>query len=226
MKQWEQVRSYLLAATLLGSVGVLGKLILFPKNRTPDMPTFTFPTTVSLRDWQFVQSDPMTLHKETAPALVTSVDAQTVSGQQYRYLHNGAPLTIQMRYFVDTYIHVPSILEDSTLASRKLNYKVLDSATGEYARFEDDGTVHRSACITQYGGTSVSDRQLRQRQNTLPVLSKRFFPWFLGQASLRDLRCVWVNMAIDARTQNDNPQLVDQAWSEWVQWWQNHYPEL
>jgi cyanosortase A-associated protein len=226
VKQWEQVRSYLLAATLLGSLGVLGKLVLFPKNQMPDMPTYTFPTTVPLQKWRFVQSYPMTLQKETAPALVTSVDAQTVAGQQYRYIQNGAPLTIEMRYFVDTYIHVPSILEDSTLASRKPDYKVLNSATGEYARFEEFGKVHQSACVTQYGGTSVSDRQLRQRQNTLPVLSKRFFPWFLGQASLRDLRCVWVNMAIETRALNANSQLLDQTWSEWVQWWQNHYPDL
>jgi cyanosortase A-associated protein len=234
MKQWHPIRGYILAMTLLGCVGVLGKLVFFSQSRaqnsllslTPVFPTFVFPTRIPLREWQFVQSDALMNHVETAPAFVTSVDAQTVSGQHYRYLRNGTPLNIEMRYFVNTYIHVPSILEDSTLTSRKPIYQVDEqSDRGEYALFSKDGMVHRSACITQYGGTSVSDRQLRQQQNTLPVLSKRFFPWFLGQAPLRDLRCMWVNLSIDARAVDEHPQWLDEVWSEWVQWWQNHYPD-
>nr|WP_274381996.1 cyanoexosortase A system-associated protein [Myxacorys almedinensis] len=209
----------------MGSVTVLGKLIFFPQTSSPDFPKFTFPTTIPLREWQFVQSYAMTLHQETAPAFVTSVDAQTLSGRHYQYLHNEIPLAVEMRYFVDTYLHVPAILEDSTLASRKPDYTVVEVPTGEYAVVKEFGKVHRSACITQYGGTSVSDRMLRQRQNTLPVLSRRFFPWFLGQAPLRDLRCLWVKMAIDARVAIDQPRLMDHAWLDWVQWWQKHYPD-
>lgn len=226
----DSTRNTLLIAALVCSLIVLGKATFAPAKPQP-LPSYSFPQqapTVAtqfpegvIAGWQFVQATPIAVAKLRAPALATSLDDLTVSGQQYQYQRNGTAIAIEMRYFVDTYTDASEILKDATIFSRRVNFTVERSSRGSYAQFQADGTRHIAACLTPTGETSVTNADLRGSQNHPSVLVQRFTPWFLGQAPLRDLRCLWIHVSA--------PDSIDQAelkqiFSTWVGAWQTQYP--
>ena len=232
MKSWEQIRNGCLAAALLSSIFVLGKAIAKPYGEQLSQPTYAFPKTVPLPGWQFVQSQPHVIARSQAPGFITAADDLAIAGHHYRYLRNGKPLDIEMRYFIDTYKDVADVVEDSTLANRPQKFTTVQSPFGSYALFQRSGKLHLSACITPTGQTTVTDGELRGNQTSLNVLATRAIPWFLGLEPLRDLRCVWTRLSIasakpdqaEVSTESQAARDLAQAWQEWVQWWQKNYP--
>lgn len=222
MKAWEQVRNSLLTAILIGCGAVLTKVLMFPAQK-PALPTYTFPESVQLPRWQFVESIPIAQQK---PALATSVDDLAIASRHYRYERDGTTIDIEMRYFVETYTDVPELLKDSTVFARKPDLTLARSSLGAYAVFGRSNKLHLSACIPPTLETTVTNGELRSSQNRPEVLVHRVAPWFLGQAPLRDLRCLWttLSVSIDNKPEAEVQQTLEQAWPEWVGWWQQHYP--
>ncbi len=174
----KKFRIGLLAATLGSALLVLGKTIVAPAQEVSAIPTIALPSKVSLPGWQFLASYPLMVNPQS-PGLVSPVNEQTIAGRAYQYTQNGVLLTIEMRYFVNSYTHVPSAIEESTLTSRKPSL-IIRQRRGFYALFNQQGQNHLSACIPAYGESTVSDRQFIQNQNKVDVLSKRSLPWLLG----------------------------------------------
>ncbi len=217
----DATRNQLLLAALGCSLIVLGKATFAPIKPQP-LPTYSFPTQApTIANWQFVQATPIAVAKLRGPAFATSLDDLTVAGQQYEYQRNGMVIAIEMRYFVDNYTDVSEILKDATIFSRRVDFTVERSASGFYAQFQTNENRHIAACLTPTQQTSVTNAQLRGTQNHPSILAQRFTPWFLGQAPLRDLRCLWINLS--APSSIDEAELK-QVWNAWVQAWQAQYP--
>ena len=226
MKHWLKLKALLLAATFSSALLVLSKSILNPTTVDREVPTFDLPGTVPLKEWTFVGSYPLTTQSAQNPALLSSVDEQSIAARHYQYARNGVQLAIEMRYFADSYIDVPSIIKESSLASKKPTIALHDQAEiGAYALFNQQGRTYLSACIKPSGRTTVSDRQFHQNQNNVEVLSERLLPWFLGQDSLRDMRCLWANLSIPSNTSLEtSEQILRNAWVSWQPWWRYHFP--
>lgn len=232
MKSWGQVRTLWLMATLFSCVAVLGKALTKPHAEKPPQPTYDFPQTVPLSGWQFVQGIPIAQHRSIAPGFVTSVDDLAIASQHYRYLRNGKPLNVEMRYFVDSYSSVLDVLKDSTLKNQTQTVTTVESPSGSYALFQRSGKLHLSACIPPNDRTSVTDAEFRGNQLRPPIVAPRIIPWFLGIAPLRDSRCLWANLSIssanpdsaDVPRDSEAVRDLEQAWTEWRQWWQKNYP--
>jgi cyanosortase A-associated protein len=161
---------------------------------------------------------------------VSSVDDQAIAARRYQYLRNGKPLDVEVRYFVRTYRHVPSLIEDSTLLSTKPALRDRrHPKLGSYVLYPQQGNLHLSACLDPYGKTSVYDNEVMLHQARPEVVSQRLLPWILGQAPLRDLRCLWVDLSMPIAPGRFEVDRVDAtpleaAFGDWVEWWSQNYP--
>lgn len=224
MKPWENVRNLWLATALVSSSLVVFRLAVTPAQK-PSTPSYTFPESVPLSRWEFVKATPIGVQKLYTPSLATSADDLTISGQSYRYLRNGQPLEVEMRYF-NTLNHVPDILRETTIRLDRIDITSQRSDLGTYAVYARSNRLYLTACISPTGETTVDRSELHSVQLQPAIVARRVVPWFLGQASLRDMRCLWtrlsmpMNTAAPQTTQSD----LEQAWGEWVNWWRNHYP--
>jgi cyanosortase A-associated protein len=220
----KKLRIGLLAVTLGSALLVLGKTIAAPAQedlsiaaiRSAKAKGDILPKRVSLSDWQFLGSYPLIVNPQS-PGLISAVNEQTIAGRAYQYSHEGVLLTIEMRYFVNSYIHVPAAIEESSLTSRKPLLTIRKRPEGgSYALFKQQEQNRLSACIPAYGESIVSDRQFIQNQNSLEVLSKQSLPWLLGQAALRDRRCLWATLSTPSTVA---PELLEDAWNAWYPLW-------
>ncbi|MBD1846412.1 cyanoexosortase A system-associated protein [Cyanobacteria bacterium FACHB-63] len=221
---WVKTRNFWLSTALVSSSLVLLKLTLTPAQKPPP-PSYTFPASIPLSRWQFVQATPIGLQKLYTPSLATSLDDLTISGQHYRYLRNGQPISIEIRYLRD-YSSVSDIVKDSTVEMARIPLTPAQSSVGAHAVYQRSQQSFITGCIPATRETTITSGQLRSAQNRIDVLARRALPWFLGQAPLRNLRCLWVRMSTPMNSTsatNSQPEL-EQAWVEWVQWWQNNYP--
>ncbi|MBD2081335.1 cyanoexosortase A system-associated protein [Leptolyngbya sp. FACHB-17] len=221
---WVKTRNFWLSAALVSSGLVLLKLVLTPAQK-PVPPSYTFPASIPLSRWQFAQASPIGQQKLYTPSLATSVDDLTVSGRHYRYLRNGQPINIEMRY-LRNYSSVSDIVKDSTVEMERIPLTPAQSSVGTHAVYQRSKQFFITGCIPATRETTITNGQLRNAQNRFDVLARRALPWFLGQVPLRDLRCLWVRMSTpitSTSTTSSEPEL-EQAWVEWVQWWQNNYP--
>ncbi|MBW4442698.1 MAG: cyanoexosortase A system-associated protein [Plectolyngbya sp. WJT66-NPBG17] len=224
MKTWEKVRNFWLATAFVSSSLVLLKLAVTPAQK-PLPPSYPFPASVPLSRWQFVQATPIGLQKLYTPSLATSIDDLTIAGQSYRYLRNGKPLEIEMRYFRD-YSSVSDILKESTIRNDRINFTPARSSVGAHATYQRSNRLFITACIPTTRETTITTGEFRSAQNRPDALIARSLPWFLGQKRLRDLRCLWTRIStpIDPASPSTTQQELEQAWIEWVQWWNNNYP--
>lgn len=227
MKTWETIRNYWLAAALASSSLVLLKLTVTPPQKLPQL-SYSFPAAIPLSRWEFVKATSIGTQKRYTPSLATSVDDLTISGQQYRYLRQGRSLDIEMRYFNDTYTKVSDILEESTINNTNIDFETKRSTTGSYAVYQRSNRLYFSACIPVTRDTTVTDGELRGAQTRPDILMQRVFPWFIGRSQLRDLRCLWTNasLPIDPKAPTTTRQDLEQAWTEWIEWWQQNYPSI
>lgn len=228
MKQWQTLRTILLASTFSSVLLVLGKSVLYPITIDHKIPTFDLPDKLPLNGWQFVSSYPLTTQSAQSPGLMTSVDENSIAARHYQYRQSGVQLEIEMRYFTNSYIDVPSIINESSLVSKSPPIVLRDLlGVGAYAVFNQRGRTHLSACIKPRGRTTVSDRQFHQNQNSVEVLSDRVLPWFLGQASLRDMRCLWANLSLSASASPEtDEEVLRDAWSSLQPWWRQNFPSV
>ena len=228
MKQWQRFRTILLAVTFGSVLLVLGKSVLYPITVDHKILTFDLPDKILLRGWRFVGSYPLTTQSAQSPGLMTSVDENSIAARHYRYVQNGVQLEIEMRHFANSYIDVPSIIEESTLGAKNPTIVLRDlPGIGAYAVFRQQGHTHLSTCIKPLGQTTVSARQFQQSQNSVEVLSDRVVPWFLGQASLRDMRCLWANLSISANASPEtDEEILSGAWASWQPWWRQNFPSV
>ncbi|BAU14274.1 hypothetical protein LEP3755_48200 [Leptolyngbya sp. NIES-3755] len=222
MKAWEKIRNIWLATALVSSSLVVLRLAATPIQR-PAPPNYTFPASIPLSRWQFVQAIPLGQQKLYTPSLATSVDDLTIAGKSYRYLRNGKPLDIEVRYFRD-YGSVSDIVRETTIWMDRIPFTPAQSTFGPHATYERSGRRFITACIVPSGKTTVTDGEFRSL--TPEFLLNRSLPWLLGQRPLRDMRCLWTRIStpINRRSPEATEQELDQAWIEWVQWWQTHYP--
>ncbi len=224
MKAWEKIRNVWLTIALVSSSLVMLKLAVSPAQK-PSLPSYTFPASIPLSRWQFVQTAPIGLQKRYTPALATSLDDLTIAGQSYRYLRNGKPLDIEMRYFQD-YGSISDILKESTIQLERINFTPAQSSVGAHAIYQRSNQLFITACISATRETTITDGELRSAQTRPNVLIHRALPWFLGQAPLRDLRCLWTRIStpINPASPAATAEELEQVWIEWVQWWQKNYP--
>lgn len=222
MKGWERFRISLLAA-LFGSVLlVLGKSLLYPTGSQPTLTPFNFPPAVSLPQWQPLASTPLDNKTAKSPKFL--------SGRRYHYIQNGVPLDIEMRYVVPADGDVKELLKAHTAippdAGQVLPVLREKEGVGSYTLFAHQGRAYLSACINPRGGSTVTKDEFSRNRYLYDVRSHRFLPWLLGQAELRDMRCLWAHLSVPLNNSSHEKayQTLEKAWFSWYHWWSSRFP--
>ncbi len=219
---WQAARLALLAIVFGGVVLTFGRTLMLSKaapTRTP--PTVELPETVPLPGWQFLNS-------KTLPNAGAS-QSNTVLNRQYRYVRNGVPITITMRYFAIANGDIKPLIQSFTpllKTNAQLDLQIRQSMdTGYYGTFIEKQQAHLSSCINGHGNSTFTVLQFQRNRSIGDLLSERFPLWLLGLAELRDRRCLWVHLETPVR--NTDPgqatQTLEQAWNEWYHWWQPRF---
>jgi cyanosortase A-associated protein len=215
MHLWKKLRIPLLAVNFGGVLFVLVRTILAPTGSSRAVTSFVFPSVVPLPEWQPLASRPL-----DDPDDPNDKWQNSLAGRHYRYIQNGLPLDIEMRYmhttdgdtrdFIRNYTSIPS---EAVLHQQK--------GVGFYGLLAYQRRVYLSACINPRGGSTVTETQFQQNQYTSDVRFSRLLPWLLGRENLRHNRCLWALLSIPLKNSSPNNAypILENAWFSWYQWW-------
>lgn len=210
-----------LLAVIFGSVFcVLGKTIL-PPTAASIIPS-VFPTTVPLPTWQAQKSHPLAAPTPTAEF------PEYISGRQYKYIQNGLPLDIEMRYMVNTPGHIKYYVRSILPSPNQLTFALRQhQGVGFYYLFAHQQRAYLSTCINSRGGTTVTEAQFQRNRYLYDIQLGRLLPWLLGQQSFQDKRCLWAHLSIPLKNSasEDSYQTLEKAWFDWYQWWHPRFPQ-
>ncbi|MGL5034579.1 MAG: cyanoexosortase A system-associated protein [Microcystaceae cyanobacterium] len=222
VKSWDFWR-WLILISLSGSAAlVLLKVAFFPTifKATP----LNFPPELELSGWEQKKN----ISNKLPPAVQASADKDFsfVNGKVYQYRQGDQVMTVELRYFNPIAADVKAFLSyyrDAKIPALTIKEQ---PGLGSYALFTTQGRSHLSTCLNASGGSTVDREQFTKNRYRQDLRPDRLFLWVIGQSSLLDSRCLWVDMAIV----NENPENPDvsyktlqQAWQNWSQWWQPYF---
>lgn len=209
----------LLALTFLAITLTFGRTLILTKPTAPSINNraIELPNTIALSGWQTIDSQRITI-----PNLK---DQDAIPNRRYRYLKDGTPIEVTVYHFASSNGDVKPTLQSLTDYLKSKAQLELDirhkSQVGYYGVFVEQQQAHLSSCINGRGESTFTHLQF-QRNRNLDVFSERPFLWLAGLSELRDTRCLLVHF--QTPIQNKSPeqayQLLEQAWTEWYQWWQ------
>ncbi len=238
------IRLSLLAAVATISVIVLGKTLLQKDTKTTNV-SYSFPTTVPLSGWQFVDSSPLSLNQDKQPTgqneqpreLAETKPGEIAAAQVYRFEQRGVTLEAKTHYIapategnVTRYIFVYSSLRgaNATMQQRQ------QPTVGSYGVLTHEGRAYLTACTTNQGGSTVTEQQFTQNRSSQDLNVGNIIVWLAGQRDLIDHRCLWTLMSVPiAGGTTATPDAIERAyrqletaWVPWHQWWQQNFPPL
>ncbi|MBW4444598.1 MAG: cyanoexosortase A system-associated protein [Plectolyngbya sp. WJT66-NPBG17] len=220
---WQSARIGLFASLFLAITLTFGRTIVLTKPATArtDKSTIELPETVSLTGWQ-----------ATGSKIIPNAglkEPSSIPNRQYRYIKDGIPLEITMRYFSDSNGDVKPILQTFTplLKSKSqldLGIRQKDKV-GFYGVFVEQQQAHLTSCINGRGDSTFTALQFQHNRNVNDLLSERPLLWLVGLSDIRDNRCLLVHlqMPLQNRSPEQAYQLLEQAWTEWHHSWQPRF---
>jgi len=214
-------RQIFLAAIVVGLIGVVMKLGLDPKaaNRQPS--NFSFPQSVPIPRWQLSSS------KAIAPEN-PKLEEFFLDIYEYEYTQaTPPPLKIGMYYTLSTRGESSGFLAkrfkiDTAVIPIVQDFKG-SAETGYYSLYNYKGRSHLLSCINPQGVSTVTSAQFMANRNRYDFQPRRYLAWILGQESLRDFRCLWVEISMPVEPSIAYP-ILEKVWVGWYQYWQNKFP--
>jgi cyanosortase A-associated protein len=230
--QW---RISLLATTCL-SISLLTVYSWFsPTAGKREVKSFTFPDRILLNSWQLVKTESLPLNNlkplHEGDGNPSRLSDRITSTKHYSYLKNGIPFDIEMRYVIGTRGDIVELIKQRTIIPKE----AIENAeiekipeVGYYALLSNRDRAYLSTCINSRGNTTVTAQQFSHNRYTQDFKYNRVLPWLQGKDSLRDSRCLWVQISTPI-TKSTSPtayQNLTKAWIDWYHWWQPRFPKL
>ncbi|BAU63916.1 unknown protein [Stanieria sp. NIES-3757] len=217
----------LLATTCLSITLLTIYSWLSPTAGKREVKAFTFPNQIPLNSWQLVTTKSLPLSNFKTLEQSDRITA----AKHYSYFKNDIPLEIEMRYLVGTQGNIIELINQQ----KSISKQVLENADleeipgiGYYILFDHDERAYLSACINSRGNTTVTPQQFSHNRYSQDLSSSLILPWLQGKDSLRDIRCLWVELSIPIKksTTSTAYQTLTKAWIDWYYWWQPRFPSL
>lgn len=184
-----------------GTIAVLIKAHFYPNQ--PIVTAFEIPQTLELPDWTLKSSSPLNDNQSTFQ-----------SGRSYQYQQDQNAIDIEIRHVVNTDGDVRDYLQVyqsiTPTQSPTVQYK-----DGFYGLFNHQNRSYLSACINPKGESTFTGVQFARNRNLYDIRFDRIVPWIFSATSLRDQRCLWVQLS----STNSDRELLQTVWFQ-------IYPEL
>ena len=189
----------LMICSVLASIIV--RFLFSPTGATRQVSAYTFPATVELPSWQFVESHPLPqvfLEPTTETREVKPQRDFVLSGRAYRYQRGRFTMNIEMRYLIYSVGDLEQYYEVlGRSPSEPLTNNLRHSQEqGYYAVFKRGDVAYLTACINPRGGSTVTEEQYVYNRRMLDSRPEYWLPWLLGNHSMRDFRCLWTELSL------------------------------
>ena len=223
-----KIRNAFLAAISVAIALITVYAIADPQVGNHQVADFTFPDEIPLANWQPLSSESL--------AIATQPDENGESikaARRYLYRQNELNMMLEIRYLVGTRGNISGLLTEYLELSPATQQVKKITGVGSYLFVEDENsnqgpeTVnYLSSCLTSFGNSIADQKEFSEVLNQVKLTPELFWNWFWGQESLRDRRCLWVNLSLASEPNELAHKNLEQAWLELHQWWQPHFPEL
>ncbi len=230
-------RHLLLSGICVGIALTIGKLLLDPTTSQRQYTAIPLPQALPLPESQLLESQPIQLPQAESPKY-----DQILSGQKYRYIRSGIPIQLELRDVVNTGGNIHKLIQEQL--SWKANppkFQDVQTPIGFYRRFTQQGNVYLESCLSPAGHSFVTPAQFRSQLYQHIWQPDRLLGWAIGQNSLLDKRCLWVQLSIPTEKINSGSttsnnqkfianddalaeQLLEEQWRSIASWWMSKSP--
>lgn len=220
---WQRLKLGLFGVIFISTVSVAIRIIFQSQPPTSSAPKITFPESIPLPQWQYVNSS----------AWETDTNS-SINGWQYQYTRSDRQLEIRMRYLPVTEGNISRLLQvhaDIPPATVQIdeNYR---EEIGYYGFFVYEEQANLVACINPYGNSTVTEQQFAQNLSAHGFKFDRLLPWIFGHQDLINRSCLFtlLSMPVDSSALDESAGLetspeLESAWVNWYQWWEQNFPE-
>jgi cyanosortase A-associated protein len=217
-----QKRTSFLATTAIGVSLVTLSTLVDPTTGNRSVASFEFPNSIPLNNWQQLDSKPLNITAQS------DSPERLASGRSYQYTKGNTQMEIEARYIVGSRGYVESYIDKYTDINPEALKAEYSKGIGYYYLFKDNHRAYLSSCISPRSQSTVTQKQFASNRYQADLNPTIFLNWLFGKASIRDSRCLWVQLSIPlntSETQNTYSTL-QAAWSDWYRWWLPHFPSL
>lgn len=210
------IASVTIAATTLAT-------LMIPQVGRKDIPPLSFPSQLSLSGWNEKSSVSLVKQPKTG---TTPRLHRLQSGQEYTYENQAQEVTVALRFFAPTFGEIENYIKrtydepiQSAYEEGETNYL---PNYGQYRLFEDGTEAYLSACLTPEGESTVSVTDYVNKTNAGIFQVRGLIPRLLGERSLRERRCLWVNLStpLNGNTPANSYQVLEAVFQQGYSQWQ------
>jgi len=225
-------KSFFLMLAGIGTYITTAYVVIVPQAGNRPVENFQFPQTIELNSVTAIESGDST--KTTSSANLSkplTIKKQAFkASHQYQYLKNGQPVNLEVNYIVNTRGNVETYLQNHTsIAPEIIKNKTIKQIeeVGHHFLFVDRGHAHLTSCISPRSLSNINHQQFSQYRYKNDLKWKVIGRWLQGKASIRDRRCLWINLSTPLTTDTQTAyQSLETAWQEVYQWWLPNFPPL
>lgn len=177
-----------------GTIAVLIKAHFYPNK--PIRTAFEIPQNLELPDWSLKSS-----------RVINDNQSTFQSGKNYQYQQKQNTIDIEIRHIINTDGDVRDYLQ--VYQSIALTQPpTLQNKNGFYGVFTHQNRTYLSACINPKGESTFTGVQFARNRNLFDIRPDRIALWLFSSTSLRDERCLWVQLS----TTNRDRELLEKTW--------------
>jgi len=206
----------------IGTYITTAYVIIVPQAGNRSVASFQFPQKIKL-------NSTTTIEAKLSQTSTTNKQAFKAS-HQYQYLQDGQPINLKINYIINTRGNVDTYLQHHTsIAPEIIKNKTIKQieGVGYHALFATGDRAYLTSCISPRSPSNITQRQFSQYRYKNDLKWKVIGRWLQGKASIRDRRCLWINLSTPLTTNTQTAyQSLETAWQEVYQWWLPNFPPL
>lgn len=221
-----QYRQFLLGGLCLGITLTLGNLLIDPMAGQRQYAAVTLPPVLLLANSQLIQSQSIQI-RQTNQTSQPRYD-QILSGQQYYYSRDDRQLDLTLRDIVNTEGDITKFIHADLNGETPSAVEDIQTPLGFYRRFKHQDRIYLVSCLHADGYSTVTSSQFRDRLYRQLGQIGHLSHWTMGQTSLLEKRCLWVQLTASTQQSSSinttvaTERLLDQQWQAVALWWASH----
>ena len=231
-------REYFSKITGISIYLTLASVIIMPEAGNRTVADYNFPQKIELDSGTTITSTHPT---EAMPmpngslatasfAIAEEPDStETIKASRRYKLKEDRKINLEISYLVNTRGNVEAYLQQYTsIGSRAIATQQRRLETvGHHLLFATEKHAYLSSCISPRSLSNVTQKQFSQQRYQNDLRWDVGWKWLTGKASIRDRRCLWVNLStpIVGDTQAAY-QSLETVWTEIYHWWLPNFPPL
>jgi cyanosortase A-associated protein len=193
---------------------------------------FALPDAAPLDNWQLTDSEAISTTPQPIEGDQPPLESVTVA-RRYQYTQGDRQLNLEMRYIPRSYGQIAAIIPAYTsianqefISENAADLQRSNQSIGSYNLFTYQNKAYLSTCINPQGQTTADQVAFLTNLRATQSLKDNVLPWAIGNAPLRDRRCLWVHMYVDLdRNQNISEQqayaTLEASLGNLSQWWRS-----